>query len=124
MPSKMDRKACLPLFFAIKQDDGAYKVYQNQIKQSFKTLGFPQNNVWPVDDIVLGKLSKTAFLVKKNNTFVRRWSGGWTRSCSWVHTNMEVEMYIEDDKRFVPIIDIDHSDVLPFNSAVFQHMRG
>jgi hypothetical protein len=120
----MDPKKCLPLFFAIQQDDGAYKIYQNQIKQSFKTLGFPQNNVWPVDDIVLGKLSKTTFPVKKNNTFVRKWNGGWTRSCSWTYTNVEVEMYIEDDTLYVPIVDITESDVLPFNSAIFTAKRG
>ena len=113
----MDRKKCLPLFFAVAVE-GAYAVFQAQINESFKTLGFPVSVLWPVAEVSLGKVTSVKQQsAKKNNTFTRSWQGGWNKSCTWQHTGKEVELHIDGETRRIPIITID-ADVLPFNSAI------
>jgi len=113
----MDRKKCLPLFFAVAVED-AYAVFQSQINESFKTLGFPVSVLWPVAEVSLGKVTSVKQQsAKKNITFTRSWQGGWNKSCTWVHTGKDVELHIDGEVRRIPIITID-ADVLPFNSAI------
>jgi len=114
----MDRKKCLPLFFAVAVE-GGYAVFQVQINESFKTLGFPVSVLWPVAEAFLGKVlhPQQRPSAKKNITFTRSWQGGWNKSCTWVLTGKEVELHIDGEVRRIPIITID-ADVLPFNSAI------
>jgi hypothetical protein len=119
-PIKMDRKQCFPTFFAVK-DDMFYKIYQTEIYQSFKSLGFPASVLWPVDDVTLTKIRTVPKPLKKNNTFAKRWNSNWYKSCSWTHTGKEVEMHIEDDCLFIPVLNIDcDPGTLPFNSAIMK----
>ena len=114
----MNRKECLPIFFAIK-DESQYKVFYRQIYQSFKSLGFPANIVWPVEDITLGHLSKSPLSPKKNNTFIKRWNSTWYKSCSWIFSGHSVEMWLDRELHVIPILDINCDEgTLPFNNSL------
>ena len=116
----MDRKQCFPTFFAVKEDS-FYKIYQTEIYQSFKSLGFPASVLWPVDDVSISKIRTVVVASKKNNTFAKRWNSNWYKSCSWIHTGKEVEMHIEDDYLFIPVIKVDcDPGTLPFNTALMK----
>lgn len=122
----MDRKDCLPLFFAASIGDGSYKVYQNEIYQAFDSLGFPANVLWPVADdgvsnISLGALTKVAAPAKVHYSFTRKWNGKTYSSFSWTHSGSEVELNIDGETRVIPVLVIERGEILlPFNTCVMQ----
>ena len=118
----MNRNNCLPLFFAVKGCDGGFQVFQNNIQQSFKTLGFPANVLWPValEDMGAARVVRQGQAeAKKHNTFIRRWNSHWHKSSSWTYTDIYLELDIDNETRVIPVVNIDCDDgTLPFNNAI------
>jgi hypothetical protein len=118
----MNRNNCLPLFFAVKEGGGGFQVFQNDIQQSFKTLGFPANVLWPLandeaEDPVLLKRGDPP--LNKHNTFIRRWNSHWHKSASWTYTDLQIELIIDNEIRRIPVVNIDcDRGTLPFNNAI------
>jgi hypothetical protein len=116
----MDRNDCFPEFFAVERD-GWYKLYYNQIEQNFKTLKFPANILWPVDDLELGYLSSITASRPRDGrvTFVRKWNGRTHRSCVWYYTKDQVELNYKGEVRQIPVLKVTNCEenTLPFNST-------
>jgi len=116
----MDRRQCFPTFFGVKEGC-FYKIYQTEIYQAFDSLGFPASVLWPVDEVSLGKLRNHPQPPKTHRTFAKRWNSGWYKSCSWTHTGIEVQLYIDNECLYIPIVEVDcDPGTLPFNSAIMK----
>jgi hypothetical protein len=120
----MDRQQCFPPFFGISYLNLGYKIYKNNILQTFETLQMPANIIWPLDNIIFEKI----LLVNTNdnnikNTFVRKWNGRTYRSCKWKYTNYQIKLIIDDELLMIPLIElIEESDtILPFNPTIYYN---
>jgi len=114
----MNRNNCYPKFFAIEEGKG-YKVFYNEIYQSFKSLGFPANVLWPVAEAEKPRVLKNNYdTAKRHNTFIRRWNSNWYKSSIWTYTNKDLELLIDNEMYRIPVVNIDCDEgVLPFHSA-------
>jgi hypothetical protein len=120
----MNRNNCLPLFFAVKGSDSGFQVFQNEIYQSFKSLGFPANVLWPValEDMMAPRVLRQGQNdEKKHNTFIKRWNSHWHKSSSWTYTDLQLELIIDNEIRMIPVVNIDcDNGTLPFNNAILR----
>jgi len=120
----MDRQQCFPPFFGISYLNLGYKIYKNNILQTFETLQMPANIIWPLDNIIFEKI----LLVNTNdnnikNTFVRKWNGRTYRSCKWKYTNYQIKLIIDDELLMIPLIELieDSDAILPFNPTIYYN---
>lgn len=121
----------LPQFFAIVTSPGgdSFKVYNNRVEKSFKTLDMDSNVLWPLDRVVLSNFTPPTFehvkeFKSRNNIIVRKWNGRHNRSCQWYFTGSSVEMTYDNQMLTIPVVEITcASTVLPFNSAILQASR-